>query len=104
MCIFCQEYKEDIGHVTTSCPHVKCKNCDQKGHFKMNCEIDEMEDGLEVELIDVKSTLNSDNFIKVKDIKSLTKIVEEDKGESGKIYALSFYLNRGQNDFGPSKL
>ena len=92
MCIFCQEYKEDIGHVTTSCPYVKCKNCDQKGHFKMNCEIDEMEDGLEVELIDVKSTLNSDNFIKVKDIKSLTKIVEEDKGESGKIDALSFYL------------
>ena len=90
MCIFCQEYKEVIGHVTTSCPHVKCKNCDQKGHFKMNCEIDEMEDGLEVELIDVKSTLNSDNFIKVKDIKSLTKIVEEDKGESGKIDALSF--------------
>ena len=99
MCIFCQEYREVIGHVTTSCPHVKCKNCDQKGHFKMNCEIDEMEDGLEVELIDVKSTLNSDNFIKVKDIKSLTKIVEEDNG--GKIvpcpstYALSFY--RSQN-------
>ena len=100
MCIFCQEYKEDIGHVTTSCPHVKCKNCDQKGHFKMNCEMEE----LEVEFIDVKSTLNSDNFIKVKDIKSLTKIVEEDKGESGKIDALSFYnLLRGQNDFGPSK-
>ena len=56
----------------------------------MNCEIDEMEDDLEVELIDVKSTLNSDNFIKVKDIKSLTKIVEEDKGESGKMDALSF--------------
>ena len=55
----------------------------------MNCEIDEMEEGPEVELIDVKSTLNSDNFIKVKDIKSLTKIVEEDKGESGKIDALS---------------
>ena len=70
----------------------------------MNCEIDEMEDGLEVELIDVKSTLNSDNFIKVKDIKSLTKIVEEDKGESGKIDALSSYILRGQNDFGPSKL
>ena len=104
MCIFCQEYKEVIGHVTTSCPHVKCKNCDQKGHFKMNCEIDELEDGLEVELIDVKSTLNSDNFIKVKDIKSLTKIVEEDKGESGKIDALSSYILRGQNDFGPSKL
>ena len=66
----------------------------------MNCEIDEMEDGLEVELIDVKSTLNSDNFIKVKDIKSLTKIVEEDKGESGEWPCPS----RGQNDFGPSKL
>ena len=88
MCIFCQEYKEVIGHVTTSCPHVKCKNCDQKGHFKMNCEIDEkMEDSLEVEVIDIKSTLNLDKFIKVKDIKSLTKIVEdeEDMGESGKI-------------------
>ena len=65
----------------------------------MNCEIDEMEDGLEVELIDVKSTLNSDNFIKVKDIKSLTKIVEKDKGESGEWPCPS----RGQNDFGPSK-
>ena len=92
MCIFCQEYREVIGHVTTSCPHVKCKNCDQKGHFKMNCEIDELEDGLEVELNDVKSTLNSDNFIKVKDIKSLTKIVEEGKGENGKVDALSFYF------------
>ena len=54
----------------------------------MNCEIDEkMEDSLEVEVIDVKSTLNLDKFIKVKDIKSLTKIVEdeEDMGESGKI-------------------
>ena len=92
MCIFCQEYREVIGHVTTSCPHVKCKNCDQKGHFKMNCEIDELEDGLEVELIDVKSTLNSDNFIKVKDIKSLTKIVEEDN--DGKIVGLSFYATK----------
>ena len=85
MCIFCQEYKEDIGHVTTSCPNVKCKNCDRKGHFKMNCEIDEMEDSLEVEVIDIKSTLKSDNFIKLKDIKSLTEMVQEDKGKSGKI-------------------
>ena len=72
----------------------------------MNCEIDEMEDGLEVELIDVKSTLNSDNFIKVKDIKSLTKIVEEDNGESGKIDALSLYalsFHRSQNVLGWSK-
>ena len=89
MCIFCQEYKETVGHVTSSCPNVICKRCGRKGHFKMNCEHDEINDDKNFEHekieIDSKVSIESSKFIKVKNIKSLTEKEEEDKCKIDKI-------------------
>ena len=34
-CFMCQE--SNIGHTTKTCPQVKCRNCDQKGHTLRMC-------------------------------------------------------------------
>ena len=36
-CYFCQEPKTVVGHVSQSCPNVKCKKCGEKGHVLKNC-------------------------------------------------------------------
>ena len=37
-CYFCQEPKTVVGHVSQSCPNVKCKKCGEKGHVSRNCQ------------------------------------------------------------------
>ena len=74
MCILCQAYKDDIGHVTSTCPNVTCKKCNQKGHFKMNCENDDETES--------KMSIEDDNskkeFIKIKELKNLQDMEKED--------------------------
>ena len=36
-CYLCQEPESAVGHVTKSCPNVKCKKCSKKGHVMRNC-------------------------------------------------------------------
>ena len=38
VCFLCQDYKSFVGHDTSNCPKSECKNCGQKGHFRMNCK------------------------------------------------------------------
>ena len=38
VCFLCQEDEADIGHKTISCPKQICKRCQQRGHFRMNCQ------------------------------------------------------------------
>ena len=38
VCYVCQEYENDIGHITSLCPNKECKKCGQKGHFGYECE------------------------------------------------------------------
>ena len=38
VCFLCQEDEADIGHKTISCPKQFCKRCQQRGHFRMNCQ------------------------------------------------------------------
>ena len=38
VCYLCQEYENNIGHITRLCPNKQCKKCGQKGHFGYECE------------------------------------------------------------------
>ena len=38
VCYVCQEYENNIGHITRFCPNKQCKICGQKGHFGFECE------------------------------------------------------------------
>ena len=38
VCYVCQEYENDVGHITSLCPNKECKKCGQKGHFGYECE------------------------------------------------------------------
>ena len=68
LCFICQEYQSEIGHQTSSCPEVTCKKCGLKGHFGINCEI------VDLSITDGEaSVFKPDNFIKVKNMKSLLK-------------------------------
>lgn len=37
ICIGCQEFEEDVGHVAKWCPNIVCQKCKQKGHTKITC-------------------------------------------------------------------
>ena len=38
VCYVCQEYENEIGHITRLCPKKECKKCGQIGHFGYECE------------------------------------------------------------------
>ena len=38
VCYICQEYENEIGHITRLCPDKECKKCGQMGHFGFECE------------------------------------------------------------------
>ena len=93
VCFICQEYQSEIGHQTTSCPKVACKRCGLKGHFGMNCENrgtaseknDETEVSQESKAVDFSitdeeaSVFKPDNFIKLKNLKSLLKMESDNQ-------------------------
>ena len=38
ICFICQDSSDIVGHTTSTCPYVECKNCGQRGHTKRNCD------------------------------------------------------------------
>ena len=80
ICFVCQDYKINVGHVTSLCPKVKCIKCGQNGHFGIDCKNDGTEVGQENKAVDFSiadgeaSVVKPDNFIKVKNMKSLLEM------------------------------
>jgi hypothetical protein len=70
ICFVCQDYKINVGHVTSLCPKVTCIKCGQNGHFRIDCKNDET---------DIGQNSKADNFIKVKNMKSLLKMESDNQ-------------------------
>ena len=85
ICFVCQDYKINVGHVTSLCPKVTCIKCGQNGHFRIDCKNDETEVGQESKAVDFSiadgeaSVFKPDNFIKVKNMKSLLKMKSDNQ-------------------------
>ena len=80
MCFVCPDYKINVGHVTSLCPKVTCIKCGQNGHFGIDCKNDGTEVSQENKSVDFSiadgeaSVVKPDNFIKVKNMKSLLEM------------------------------
>ena len=59
LCFVCQDFKESIGHVTNSCPHIICKNCGQKGHITLDCNNNEILNNEKNELKEIQMSRQS---------------------------------------------
>ncbi len=72
----CQDYKINVGHVTSLCPKVTCIKCGQNGHFKIDCKNDETDVIQESKVVDLSNPDGEASVFKpfkVKNMKSLLK-------------------------------